>query len=127
MSGFIGRVADKRVIQQEVDDADIENAVVIIAFNGQYTSTRKKIKKPVEMFADKPGNISISKRASDKSSGSIHPLSVIPATILFHQQFKKVKAKPQRCRYCFTNTEMVHYNREVSNFPIIMQEEMPYG
>ncbi len=43
MSGFIGRVSDKRVIQQEVDDADIENAVVIIAFNGQYTSTRKKI------------------------------------------------------------------------------------
>ena len=30
MSSFAGSASDKRVIQQEVDDADIENAVVII-------------------------------------------------------------------------------------------------
>ena len=111
MSSFAGSASDKRIIQQEVDDADIENAVVVVPFNGQYTSTRKKIKKSVEMFADKPDNISISKRASDKSSGSIYPFSVIPTTVLSPQQFKKVNAKPQRRRYCFADTEMVHYNR----------------
>ncbi len=30
MSSFVGNASDKRIIQQEVDDADIENAVVVI-------------------------------------------------------------------------------------------------
>ena len=44
--------SDKRVIQQEVDDADIEDAITLF---------QRKSKDAVEMFAGKPNNISMDK------------------------------------------------------------------